>query len=288
VGMLWAQTPVSARQPHSLPQRRLLSCEDASLLRHAANRLQHRGSRRCCAMSAAGTMTTVLLVGRGCLGTAIKERLEARAHTKVREASRSSQDIPLDITNFTKDASSSVYSLDTYLEAKSVDHIVLACPASLFGPLDGFTAASWKENLSGKLVAVTQLVLVILQELSFLKDGGSITVSSGQAADVANKAWPGLAVNNAGINAFVRNAGLDLPRGIRLNAVSPCLVTETAIKAGLPTDSTISAADAAAVYEGAMFSDDTATVFLAGTQAVIEGNKSADVVKTSSLDDLKS
>eukprot|EP00971_Amphidinium_carterae_P183799 3648495-Amphidinium_carterae.1 len=79
-----------------------------------------------CAMSAAGTMTTVLLVGRGCLGTAIKEsslalhththmdnlahsgclslcigvararvsgkeRLEARAHTKVREASRSSQ-----------------------------------------------------------------------------------------------------------------------------------------------------------------------------------------------------
>merc|ERR1712232_980932 len=99
---------------------------------------------------------------------------------------------------------------------------------STFGPLQNFDHESWEASVNGKLLAVTQFVIALVKELKFLKDGGSVTITTGQAADTINRAWPGIAVNNA---------GLDLPRGLRLNACSPCLVTETAVKAGLPTES---------------------------------------------------
>merc|ERR1712070_663160 len=103
-------------------------------------------------------------------------------------------------------------------------------------------------------------------DLTMLKDGGSIVLTTGQAATTLNSKWPGLAVNNAGLNAFVRNAGIDLPRGIRLNACSPCLITETALKAGLPTEGSVSSANCALVLERLMFGSETGVVEVAGEQ----------------------
>jgi len=213
-----------------------------------------------------GIASTVLIVGSGFIGTALKERLQARGGVRVRMAGRSKleEDLLWDITDFDRASAKSLYALDEQLEAASVEHVVLACGTSLFGPLEQFTHESWEENVSLKLLAVTRSVLALVTEAKFLKDGGSITISTGQASDFPHKAWPGLAVNNAGLNAFVKSAGLDLPRGLRLNAVSPCLVKETALKAGLPLENTVTAADAALVYEEVMFSAGTATVTLAG------------------------
>merc|ERR1719271_1249883 len=185
-------------------------------------------------------MTTVLLIGRGNLGDALKTRLAERSGISVRVASRSSEDVKLDISS-----PESIKSLDEQLSSASVDHVVICCGSSTYGPLSAFNSATWSANINGKLLTVTQLVLAFVQDLKVLKDGGSITVTTGQAANTVNSKWPGIAVNNAGLNAFVKNAGIDLPRGIRLNGCSPCLVKETAVKAGLPTENTVSAADCA-------------------------------------------
>jgi NADP-dependent 3-hydroxy acid dehydrogenase YdfG len=220
---------------------------------------------------------TVLVVGGGNLGSALKIHLESLKGVSVRVASRSSNDVKLNIMD-----PESVRSLDAQLQAASVDHVVVCCGTSTFGPLTGFDAAKWKENIDGKLLSVTSLVLALVQDLKILKDGGSIAVTTGGAATVVNKMWPGLAVNNAGLNAFVRNAGIDLPRGIRLNACSPCLVYETAVKAGLPTANTVKSADAALVYERLIFGSETGIVEDAGEQTAFK-RKEEGLAKTSDL-----
>lgn len=184
-------------------------------------------------------MVAVLVVGSsGNIGAALVAALRQCADVQVLEARRhASQDgIKLDIHDI-----DSIRTLDKQLPA-GVDHVVVCCGASTFGPLSSFDAESWALNCTNKLISVSRLVVMLANgtEVRCLKDGGSITLTCGQSSRTINKMWPGIAVNNAGLEALVKNAGIGLPRGIRCNAVSPALVRETAIKAGLPLENTVS------------------------------------------------
>ena len=77
-----------------------------------------------------------------------------------------------------------------------VDHIVVCCGASTFGPLGGFDSDKWTANCTHKLIAITRLVVMCANgvEVSCLRDGGSVTVTAGQASRVINKMWPGSAL----------------------------------------------------------------------------------------------
>ena len=227
---------------------------------------------------AAGTIASVSTIkvlvvgGSGNIGTAIIEQLEGRAH--VIRASRSAagdSSVSLDISDV-----ESIKRLDDQLP-DGVDHVVVCCGASTFGLLSNFDSTSWAHNCSSKLLSVTRLVVMLANgtEVRCLKAGGSITVTAGQAARTINKMWPGIATNNAGLEAFVRNAGLDLPRGVRCNAVSPALVRETAVKAGLPLTNTVPAAECAAAYVPLIFGTDTATVVDAGMQTAFKSSHHA-------------
>jgi len=108
-----------------------------------------------------------------------------------------------------------------------------------------------------------------------LRDGGSITITTGQSARTVNRMWPGLAVNNAGLDMFVRCGGLDLPRGLRLNAVSPALVTETAQRAGLPVEGTVPAGDVAAAFLPLIFGAGSGQVVEVGAQVKFESDHRA-------------
>eukprot|EP00930_Biecheleria_cincta_P042977 TRINITY_DN29560_c0_g1_i3.p1 TRINITY_DN29560_c0_g1~~TRINITY_DN29560_c0_g1_i3.p1 ORF type:complete len:198 (-),score=36.64 TRINITY_DN29560_c0_g1_i3:161-754(-) len=195
----------------------------------------------------------------------------------VHMASRSSDDVKLDMSS-----AESIMNLDTQFSQKSVDHVVICAGSSTFGALEKFDKNTWHQNIAGKLLAVTQLVLAMTNDSEFLKDKGSITITTGQAAQTINRLWPGIATNNAGLNAFVLNAGLGLPRGLRLNAVSPCLITETALKSGLPTEGSVSASVAAEVYLELIFGDQTGQVKVAGEQVAFK-RKEEGLAKTSDL-----
>ena len=211
---------------------------------------------------AAPTSASVLVIGStGNIGAEVVKQLRSASFT-VLEAGRSAA-VKLDIYDV-----DSIRALDDQLPG-GVDHVVVCCGASTFGPLAGFDSTSWTANCTNKLIGVTRLVVMLANgtEVRCLKDGGSVTVTAGQASRTINKLWPGIATNNAGLEAFVRNAGLDLPRAIRCNAVSPALVRETAIKAGLPLANTVGAAECAAEYVALIRSTGAAKVVDAGTQA---------------------
>jgi NAD(P)-dependent dehydrogenase (short-subunit alcohol dehydrogenase family) len=58
-------------------------------------------------------------------------------------------------------------------------------------------------------------------------DGGSATVTSGTLATKPMLGSAALSLVNAGLEGFVRAAELDMPRGMRVNVVSPAWVKET-------------------------------------------------------------
>lgn len=59
---------------------------------------------------------------------------------------------------------------------------------------------------------------------------------------------------NAGLDAFVRVAAAELPRGLRVNAVNPGWVAETQARLGMAVDGT-PVADVARAYVDAVESD---------------------------------
>lgn len=210
---------------------------------------------------------TVLVVGSsGNLGQALVPMLRAMEHVTVLEASRSGA-VRLDLYD-----EASVRSLGERLPGGAVHHVVVCCGASHFGPLASFGAAKWAESCGNKFMAVSRLIVMLAngEEAPWLKEGGSITVTTGQAARTVNKMWPGIAANNAGLEAMVKCAGVDPPRGLRINAVAPALVTETAQKAGMPLEGTVAAADVAKKYLPLIFGTATGQVVDAGVQVAFK------------------
>lgn len=70
-------------------------------------------------------------------------------------------------------------------------------------------------------------VNLALAARAHLRDGGSITLISGILAQAAIAGGSSAAMVNAGLEGFVRTASCELPRGIRLNLVSPTVFEES-------------------------------------------------------------
>ncbi|SAL64373.1 short chain dehydrogenase [Caballeronia terrestris] len=106
-----------------------------------------------------------------------------------------------------------------------VDAIVAAAGHVHFGPLVDMTPAQFRRGLDDKLMGQVNLVLTARD---YLNDGGSFTLTSGiVGAEVILQGASAAAVNGA-IEGFVRGAAIELPRGLRINAVSPTMLEEAA------------------------------------------------------------
>jgi NAD(P)-dependent dehydrogenase (short-subunit alcohol dehydrogenase family) len=104
-----------------------------------------------------------------------------------------------------------------------VDAIVSAAGHVYFGELVTMTPEQFRQGLDDKLMGQVNLVLTARD---YLNDGGSFTLTSGiVGAEVIRKGASAAAVNGA-IEGFVRGAAIELPRGLRINAVSPTMLEE--------------------------------------------------------------
>jgi NAD(P)-dependent dehydrogenase (short-subunit alcohol dehydrogenase family) len=71
-----------------------------------------------------------------------------------------------------------------------------------------------------------QINLVLLG-IPFINDGGSFTLTSGVMMDDPILKGASAAMANGGIQAFVRASAIEMPRGIRINNVSPNVLIES-------------------------------------------------------------
>lgn len=159
-------------------------------------------------------MKIIVIGSTGTIGAAVVEAL--RAEHEVIGVHRKS-DPPVDI----QDASTVERLFD---RIRDVDAVVCAAGGAAWKPLDQLGDEDFTSSLGNKLMGQ---VNVIRHALRRLRDGGSVTVTSGVLAQSPMPGSAAVSLVNAGLEGFVRAAALEAPRGIRVNVVSPPWVTET-------------------------------------------------------------
>lgn len=161
----------------------------------------------------------ILLVGaEGTVGRCALAALAPRH--EIISVGRKAGDVLADITN-----PSSISAM--FDRTGHVDAVISAAGHVHYGPLASMTAADFMKGIHDKLMGQVMLVLV---GMHYLNDSGSLTLTSGVAdRDPVRNGASAAAVNGA-LGAFARAAALEMPRGIRINVVSPGLLEDSAAK----------------------------------------------------------
>lgn len=141
-----------------------------------------------------------------------------------------------------------------------VDAIVSTAGNLHFGPLAEMTAEQFNLGLQDKLLGQVQLALV---GQKYLTDGGSITLTAGILSIEPIRNGANATAVNAAIEGFVAAAAIELPRGLRINAVSPTILTESVGVYGpfFPGFDTVSAERAARGYQRSVEGAQTGRVY---------------------------
>ena len=160
----------------------------------------------------------ILVIGAtGTLGAAIAQALDARH--EVLRASLSRSALAVDLAD-----PESIKRL--YAKVGTVDAVVSAAGRAAFGPLLALSDEDFALCLTNKLMGQVNLVRFGIEALA---NEGSFTLTSGFLSRHPMPGSAAISLVNAGLEGFVRAAALDLPRGLRINAVAPGWVYETLV-----------------------------------------------------------
>jgi len=186
----------------------------------------------------------ILLVGAsGTLGQAVARQL-GQQH-QILAAGRSSGELRVDLTD---DASVA----ELFARTGSVDAVISTAGKLHFGPLQQMTPAQFNLGLQDKLLGQVRLALAAQHHLN---SGGSITLTSGIVSAQPIRDGVNATSVNAALEGFVRAAALELlPRGLRINVVSPNVLIESMAAYGpyFPGFEAVSAQRAALAFQRAV------------------------------------
>ena len=120
-------------------------------------------------------------------------------------------------------------------------------------PLAKLTDDDLAFTAANKLMGQVNLVRYGIDALA---DRGSFTLTTGVLTQHPEPGGAAFSLANGGVEAFARAAAIELPRGLRVNVVSPPWITETLRAMGAPLEGGMTAAAVAPAYvacvEGAM------------------------------------
>ncbi len=159
-------------------------------------------------------MKIILIGATGTVGRAVA--LELGQRHDIIAVGKSRGEHQVDVTR-----SDSIRAL--FERVGKVDAIVSTTGSLHFGPLAEMTAEQFKIGLHDKLLGQVDLALI---GQHYVNEGGSITLTSGIVSDEPIRYGANASAVNMAIDGFVRGAAVEL-RGIRINSVSPTVLTES-------------------------------------------------------------
>ena len=154
-------------------------------------------------------MKIIVVGANGAVGSTAVEALSVRH--EVIKVGHSSGDVRVDL-----ESPDSIRAM--YEQVGKVDAVVCAIGHGHFGKVHEMTSEQFMKGINHKVLPQVNLVLM---GFDYVNDGGSFTITSG----VLNRdPIPGgscAAAANGALDGFVVGAAVDMPRGIRINGVSP-------------------------------------------------------------------
>lgn len=165
-------------------------------------------------------MKIILVGASGDVGKAAYDELSAR-HDVI-TAGRSSGDVQVDLTS-----PESIRAL--YEQTGPADAVISAAGEVEFARMTEMTVDKFRFGLENK--ALSQISLV-LGGLDTVNEGGSFTLTSGILDRDPVLMGAGAATANGALAGFVKSAAIDLPKGRRINVVSPGLLEVSADQYG--------------------------------------------------------
>ena len=185
-------------------------------------------------------MKIIVVGATGTIGAAAAKALAANKHEVVAASRNGAVKVNLD------DPASIRALFDT---VRNVDAVVSRAGNAVFKPFAALTDADYELGLRSKLMGQVALARAAKDRL---RDGGSITVTTGVLATQPMPGSAAISLVNAGLEGFVRAAALEMPRRLRINAVSPPWVKETLLKLHMDPAHGMAAADVAKAYVAAV------------------------------------
>ena len=182
-------------------------------------------------------MKIIVIGATGTIGGEVAKALSLTMHEVVR-ASRNSE------VKVNLDHPASIHAMFERIQA--VDAVISCAGKATFRPFADLTDADYEVGLRSKLMEQVSLARIAKD------DGGSITLTTGVLAMHPMPGSASISMVNAGLEGFVRAAALEMPRMLRINAVSPPWVKETMVKLGMDPTTGLASADVAKAYVAAV------------------------------------
>lgn len=181
-------------------------------------------------------MRVMVIGATGTIGRAVAETLSSR-HEVIQVGHKNGA--------HRVDISSPDSIKQLYEAVAPIDAVVSAAGVAKFAPFDQLTDADFLLSVNNKLMGQVNLVRIGYR---YMRDNGSFTLTSGVLSQEPMKGSVAISLVNAGIEGFVRAAALELPRGLRVNAVSPVWVRETLEALGMDPTNGMPAKQVALAY----------------------------------------
>jgi len=185
-------------------------------------------------------MKIIVVGGTGTIGAAVAKALAANKHEVVAASRNGAVKVNLD-------EPASIRAM--FETVRDVDAVISCAGNAVFKPFADLTDADYELCLRSKLMGQVALARTAKDQL---RDGGSITVTTGVLALRPMPGSAAISLVNAGLEGFVRAAALEMPRRLRINAVSPPWVKETLVKLRMDPAPGLAAADVAKAYVAAV------------------------------------
>jgi NAD(P)-dependent dehydrogenase (short-subunit alcohol dehydrogenase family) len=160
-------------------------------------------------------MRIIIVGGTGTIGQAVVKEL-AKRHSIV-TVGHQRGDIQVDITD-----SNSIEQM--YSTIGKFDALIATTGSVHFGALTEMSIEDYQIGLRSKLMGQVNLVL---RGLRFINDAGSFTLTSGVLSRDPIRYGSSAAMVNGALESFVKSAAIEMPKGIRINVVSPTVLTES-------------------------------------------------------------
>jgi NAD(P)-dependent dehydrogenase (short-subunit alcohol dehydrogenase family) len=165
-------------------------------------------------------MKIIVVGAAGDIGQAACKEL-AQRH-EIITVGRSGGDYQIDVGDMT-----AVKSL--YQTVGEFDAVVSCAGDATFAPLAELNQETFMVGLRQKVMGQVNLVLA---GLDFIADGGSFTLTSGVLDRDPIRMGANAATANGALAGFVKSASIEMPRGCRMNVVSPGMLDVSAPRYG--------------------------------------------------------